>query len=150
MGINTDNIKVLELEHKILYSEVEGFDAILVGGGNCYYLLDKARKSGFKKVLDRFLKNGVYVGISAGSILVAPEIRIAKLRDINIVNLKELTAFNYVDFAIAPHMGTPKFVERGLTKKNVRAFAKTVSYEIIPLTDQQAVLVEGKKWRIVG
>src|SRR3989338_1712183 len=40
---------------------------VFVSGGNTFYLLDQARKSGFTELLPEFIeKGGVYVGSSAG------------------------------------------------------------------------------------
>jgi peptidase E len=149
-GILKKNVTRLELDHKIKYSEVDGFDVILVGGGNTFLLLDKAKKSGFKKILDKFLQEGVYIGISAGSIIMGPGIEISTIGDKNFINLKDLTGLNYVDFGIAPHKDTQRFIERGRTEEAVQELAKTLPYEIVSITDFQAVIVVDGKKRLVG
>ena len=150
-GIKTANIKILEINKKVIDTEFEGFDALIVGGGNTFLLLDYARKNGFIQVAKEFVKNhGVYVGISAGSILAAPDIKLARITDANKVNINDLNGLNLIDFAVAPHVGNPEFIELGVTLESIKSFNKTVPYNIIPLTDEQAVVVIDGKRRIVG
>ncbi len=75
VGIHAQDIKTLDLDHKISFEEVDGFDVIYVCGGNTFYLLHKVGEAGFDKITKQFLeKRGIYVGVSAGSIIVGPDI----------------------------------------------------------------------------
>lgn len=144
-------MKVLEIdlkkENKIsLDNKLSKCDVIYVNGGNTFYLLDWTRKSGFDEVIKRLINKGkIYVGVSAGSIIAGPNIEIAGWGDgdKNSINLADLTGLNLVDFAISPH-----FIEsdRGLLEK----MSKKVNYEILALTNSQAVLVDGKISKVVG
>ena len=52
-----------------------GCDIFWVGGGNTYYLLQEVRRSGFDDfIIDRINAGVPYVGTSAGSLIVAPDI----------------------------------------------------------------------------
>src|SRR3989344_8699025 len=54
------------------------YDIIYVCGGNTFKLLKFARKANFQSSVNNLIKrNGVYVGVSAGSIIVSPSINIA-------------------------------------------------------------------------
>ncbi len=79
--------------------ELADADVIWVNGGNTFYLLDVARKTGFMETVDDLVRNkGVlYGGTSAGSILVSPSIEIAgwgEDADPNDVGLTDLTGLN--------------------------------------------------------
>ena len=103
-GIKEENIKTLDLDHKIRYEETKGFDIIYVCGGNTFYLLAKAKESGFDNIIKKFVeKGGVYVGVSAGSILTGPDIEITLPWDNNDIGLKDFTALNLTDKIICPH-----------------------------------------------
>ncbi len=144
LGIKQDNIKILNLDRNVSYSDVAGFDVIYVCGGNTFYLLHKARESGFDKTIVRFVENGgIYVGVSAGSNLAGPNIEIASLGDENDVGLKDFTGLNLIDAAICPHSDKKD-------KKKIDAFKRKARYKIIPLTDKQALLVLGDDAKIIG
>ena len=144
-------MKIMEIdlkkEDKIsLMEKLSNCDVIYVNGGNTFYLLDWARKSGFNEVVKEQLKNGkIYVGVSAGSIIPGPSIEIASWGDgdRNIVNLNDLTGLNFVQFAISPH-----YVSED--RKLLEEMSKKVNYSIVALNNSQAVLVDGEKIRIVG
>jgi dipeptidase E len=57
---------------------VQEADALLVGGGNPLYLCYWMRQSGLADLLPSLLQNKVYVGVSAGSMVVTPTGCVAK------------------------------------------------------------------------
>lgn len=140
VGILNQNIKTLDLDHKISFEEVDSFDVIYVCGGNTFYLLYKVREAGFDIITKQFLeKRGIYVGASAGSIIVGPDIKIASFGDKNDIGLKDLTGLNLVDVAVFPH-----FTEKD--RQAVEEFKKKVDYSVLPLTDNQALsIIENKR-----
>jgi len=121
-------------------------DIIFVNGGNTFYLMYWAKKSGFDKVVCKFLqKGGVYVGVSAGSIIACPTIETAgwKPADINNVRLTDLTALGLVPFLIHPH-----FEE--VQKEDIANEAKYINYPVVSLTNEQAVLVNNGQIQVIG
>ena len=143
------NIEDLDLKEK-KQSELEKIladkDIVFVNGGNTFYLLHWIRKSGFNKVIVDFLKRGgVYVGVSAGSYVACTTIEHAmwKHQDRNRVGITDLTALNLVPFLITAH-----FEEK--YRRVIDSAAKRTQYPIVALNDKQAILVEGKKVKIVG
>jgi len=143
LGIPENNIKTLNLDKPVLFEEVEDFDVIYVCGGNTFYLLKKVRETGFDKVIIEFAKTGkLYFGVSAGSILVCPNINIASPFDENDVNLTDLTGLNLTDVIVSPHY---KYEEKTI----IDDFKKKSQYEVVPLTDEQALLVIDEETKIV-
>lgn len=70
MGFSIIDIDLKNIDEQGLEIKLENIDLVLVAGGNTFYLLDKVKKSGFDKVIQKVLDRGViYVGSSAGSIL---------------------------------------------------------------------------------
>ena len=143
LGILENNIKTLNLDKPVSFDEVEDFDVIYVCGGNTFYLLKKVRETGFDKVIIEFAKTDkLYFGVSAGSILVCPNIDIASPFDENDVNLTDLTGLNLTDVIVSPHYKDEE-------KTIIDNFKKKSQYEIVPLTDNQALLVLDGETKIV-
>lgn len=130
-----------------LRSKLTPADIIMVNGGNTFYLLDQARKSGFVDILRELLDGDkLYFGISAGSYLVCPNIEAAKwkgLDDENVVKMTDYSACGLVDFLIVAHYADKwqSSLESGLA---------TTNFPVVALTDQQAVMVDGEKIKVVG
>jgi dipeptidase E len=121
-------------------------DAIVVSGGNTFYLLDQMRKTGFGEWFKKVLDQKVYVGISAGSIVMTPTIAIAAVEpgDINLPGLTDLTGFGFVGFEISPH--TPEVVNHE-GNMQYRSASPNPLYEI---DNQSAVQVKDDEVKAVG
>lgn len=129
-----------------VHQELENADIIYINGGNTFYLLDWVRKSGLDKYLPELLNKGkIYVGVSAGSILVGPDIALSGWDPSWDKNnyIQDTTGLKLVDFAISPHYTE----EQGLI---LEEHSKNVDYPVIALTNSQAVLVREGERQIVG
>ncbi|HUW24357.1 MAG TPA: Type 1 glutamine amidotransferase-like domain-containing protein [Patescibacteria group bacterium] len=150
LGKSGFQIEVIDLkveDPKIVKSKLEKVDIINVGGGNTFFLLYWVRKCGLDKYLKELIDQGkIYIGVSAGSIIMGPNIELSgwkKEWDENVVNLKDPTGLNLVPFAVSPH-----FVKEDLSF--LKEKSKTVDYPIIAINDTQAVMVVGNEYKIVG
>jgi len=146
LGIPENNIKTLNLDKHVSFQDVEGFDVIYVCGGNTFYLLKKVRETGFDKVIFEFVKTDkLYLGVSAGSILVNPDISAASTGlepDENDVGLTDLTGLNLTEIIVSPHYCEEE-------KPIIDKFKKKSQYKVVPLTDSQALLVIGMETKII-
>ena len=105
--------------------DVSSYDVMYVCGGNTFYLLQEVRKNGFDKYIVDFINNGgLYVGVSAGSILVGPDIFIASPFDENSVGLTDTKALGVTDTIICPHY--QKVEERIVAEVEEKAHCKVV------------------------
>lgn len=146
LGFKTTEMDLRKEDENSLKNKLKNFDVIYIEGGNTFYLLKCVRKSGFDKVIKSFLKkNGIYVGVSAGSIIAGLNIDSAgwKHADRNIVNLKDLTGLKLVPFVVTVHTDETNIEA---TKK----CANKVDYPVVALSDKQAILIKDKARRIVG
>jgi len=144
--IPEQNITFFQLNRKIKKDDLKNTDVIFVFGGNAFDYLDRIRKTGLDKAIKSFVKRGgIYLGLSAGSYVVCPNIEAAtwKNADNNTIGLKNLRGLNLVPFLITAHF-------ENKYRKIVKQAVKTTKYPIIALTDKQAVLVKGKQVRIIG
>jgi dipeptidase E len=72
LGIPDKNIYVYDLHNKMEYEELSIYDTIYFCGGSPQYLLKRINETGFNASIKCFVDNGgVYIGVSAGSIIVA-------------------------------------------------------------------------------
>ena len=122
------------------------FDAIYVCGGNTFAILKKLKETGLDKFIISQVKNrSIYVGVSAGSIIAGPDIKIAghgSEGDPNDVKLVDLNGFKLTDKIIFPHFREP-------LRGEVVSFQKLVKQEVVPLTNEQALIIIDDKVRLV-
>lgn len=151
-SLGLKKIKIIDIEgenKESLRSKLGGFDVILILGGNTFYLLDKARKSGFGIVLKELLNKGkICVGISAGDIILGPNIEIADndfCNDPDIVGLKDRTGLGIIHFTAFPHY---KNEFRQKLQRLIKG--KGVKYPIYTIKDGQTIIYEGDKLRFIG
>ena len=140
------NITFFKLDRKARKEDLKNIDVIFVFGGNTFEYLYRIKKTGLDKLIKSFVKRGgVYVGLSAGSYVACPTIEAAgwKHADTNFVRLKNLKGLNLVPFLITAHF-EEKF------RPIIERSAKNTKYEVIALTDKQAVLIRGKSKKIIG
>jgi dipeptidase E len=88
---------------KYQYDDLKKYDAIYIGGGNTWNLMQELRNSGFSTEIIQYIKNGgsVYGG-SAGAIVLGKSIDTHD--DENTINLKDASGFNLLnDYSVACH-----------------------------------------------
>ncbi|SDF55086.1 dipeptidase E [Dyadobacter soli] len=128
-------------------------DALLVGGGDCQYLTYWMRQSGLADMLPTLLEKIVYVGLSAGSMIMTSYGTTFGNHSLPAETAKSLNLF---DIAIHPHLDHEWFPENALAE--LEKLASTLSVPSYLLDDQSAILVthsgikvvsEGK-WRLIS
>lgn len=150
MGFKLKMVDLKGKTYEILKQEFSGVDVMFVVGGNTFYLLHHARKSGFDRLAKEWVEAGkLYIGSSAGSMLVGPTIGFKGDMD---DEYKYLCDGNYeglklVDFAIQPHYNKQEYKE--VIDRIVKA-SEDVPYSVIPLRDTQIIVVTGANYDISG
>lgn len=131
--INVDFVD-LEIQPE---KDFSSYKSIYVCGGNTFKLLKFAREANFKSSIESLLeRNGVYIGVSAGSIIVGPSIEIAGevAGDKNEVGLKDLTGLGITSLIVLPHY-SPEVEEE------TRAFEAKYGVTVDRLSNSQAIIV---------
>lgn len=88
---------------KYHYEDIKKFDAVYIGGGNTWNLMQELRDSGFYTEIIQYINSGgsVYGG-SAGAIVLGKNIDTHD--DENTINLKDISGFNLLnDYSVACH-----------------------------------------------
>lgn len=149
-GITTFDYTLTGKSPADLENDLGGCDLIHVNGGNSFYLLLQAKKSGFDKFIKRQVNQGViYTGSSAGSYIVCPDIDIFETLDHKDVapNLPDTHGFGLIDIAIFPHWGSQIFKDMYLHQRLDRAYR--TGHKIILLNDNQYVAVIDNNYKII-
>ncbi|MCX2680648.1 Type 1 glutamine amidotransferase-like domain-containing protein [Galbibacter sp. EGI 63066] len=126
-------------------------DALLVGGGDCQYLCYWMQQSGLAELLPSLLLKTVYVGLSAGSMIMT---RFGTTYDNHTLLGKSDKSLGIVDFALHPHLDHESFPENSLA--NLEKLATTIpvpSYAIddntaIKVTDGNIEVISEGQWKL--
>jgi dipeptidase E len=119
---------------------------IYVCGGNTFKLLKYAREAHFKGTIVKLLeRGGIYVGVSAGAIILAPTIQIAASVDPepNEVGITNLEGLGLIDFEIHPHYDP-------YHDKELAAYQKTTANKVVRISNSQAVIMTGTEQQVIG
>ncbi len=146
-SMEIEKISIYNLLEKTSPTEIS-MDVLCVCGGNTFVYLDRLRKTGMDQIIKQAITSdqSVYIGISAGSIIAGPDIEIAgwgSLGDLNEIGLQDLQGFDFTNTAIFPHYTSEQDQE-------VKEFQTHVSYPIVTLTDDQALLITDKKQTLIS
>ena len=102
LGFSKENIYEFKIGQKEI--NINDFDVIYMMGGNTFYLMDMIRKYNFDTVIKKAMDNGIiYIGSSAGSIILGNSVEYALPFDENNVNMKDFTGLKLIDGIIIPH-----------------------------------------------
>jgi dipeptidase E len=116
---------------------VQETDALLVGGGDPLYLCYWMRQSGLADLLPSLRREAVYVGVSAGSMVLAPNI------GEDFVRWKPPTGgdrtLGLVEFSLFPHLDHEKLPDNSLA--NAEKWAASMPVPAYAIDDQTAIQV---------
>jgi dipeptidase E len=113
-------------------------DALLVGGGDPLYLSYWMRRSGLADLLPSLLSKTVYVGLSAGSMVMTPNFAGENYGGINLT-IADDSGLGLVDFSLFPHLDHEKFPENSLA--NAELWAAKIPLPTYAIDDQTAIRV---------
>ncbi len=140
-----DLINLLALSLEQVRARILKQDALFVVGGHTDYLMSVFDRTGFSKLLPELLASKVYVGSSAGSMVLGKRIGSAAYREV----YGEGSAYDaqrylqFVDFAIKPHLDSPHF-----PKNRIEVLQRVVRPEdgvVYGLKDDNAIIVDGSR-----
>lgn len=126
------------------------YDVVCVSGGNTFYALEKIQQSGCAEIIRDCVEHGtIYIGSSAGSVLVGPDIYPTYYLDAveKAPNLKGYSGLGLTDVVVFPHWGSDHFKELYLNKRLEHAY--TPKHKIILLTDNQYLNVTDDTYHVV-
>jgi len=128
-------------------SELLECDAIHMTGGNTFQFLYWLRARGLLSELQRYVSNGgVLIGVSAGAILMTPDIATSYLcGDEDYPGVTDLAGMKLVDFAFVPH-----FDGSDDSKRAASRHAATFGGPVYAVSDGGGVVVDGNQVEFIG
>jgi len=145
-GFQENNIKICNLKTDKIPS-LDEIDILHMGGGNEFHYMYYIREKGLLEEIHEFItRDGVYVGSSAGSVIMSSELDENLSPDSNDVGLTDLSGFGYIDFNFLVHWDV---MYSGLHADWLR-YSWEHGRRVVCLTDQQAVLVLDDGFNIIS
>ncbi|MFZ2205787.1 MAG: Type 1 glutamine amidotransferase-like domain-containing protein [Minisyncoccia bacterium] len=148
-NLNFKSIEIADIsavDEKIWRPKMEEADVLFFEGGNTYHLMEWINKSGLTSLLPELLKNKVYVGVSAGSMVTNKNLALEISQIVygeDLDKTEEMPGLNFVDFYFLPHLNNSYFknVREDLIKETV----KDMPEKIYALDDDSALkVIDGK------
>lgn len=148
-----DVVDIAAMERKFWEPRLLEADVIFVSGGNEFFLMYQIENTGLAEILPELLKTKVWVGISAGSMVLGKRIEpeLAKLiyEEEIVPPFDKVEAFlEYVEFAIKPHMGEKFFPKAN--EKNLEMHAAKMKGTFYGIDDQTAICIDGDRLEVIS
>ncbi|WP_353191578.1 dipeptidase PepE [Pandoraea pnomenusa] len=138
--------------HKDPRAAIEQAEAVVVGGGNTFALLDRMYNAGIVGLLRERVTAGMpYVGWSAGANVVCPTIRTTN--DMPIVEPPTLKALNLIPFQVNPHFISGKPAGHNGESREERLaeyLAINPDERVVALPEGTALIVQGENATVLG
>lgn len=148
MGLIVYELEISTASHSDIVKKLENNEYIYVAGGNTFFLLQEMNRTGTGNLIKTQINTGkLFIGESAGAILVAPDIEYSKDTDNPLMapNLKSYDALNIVDFYPVPHYNDASLKEA----VDIVISKYGTKLPLVPFSNSQAILVIGKEKQIV-
>ena len=131
-----------EVRQKVLSSSI-----INVMGGNTFVLLQHMKACGFKEILEEcFAKDILYVGCSAGTVVMANDINyISEMDDITVATLSDTKGLGFFDTPIVPHVDHSKF---NVNAKSITDKFNAQKKDYVSLNDDQYIHVQADTYKM--
>jgi len=125
-------------------------DIIYLSGGNTFNLLHHLKKSGMISMIKTFVKKGgVLAGLSAGAIVMTPNIETAGLphfdRDENEIGLRDLNSMSLVSFEIFPHYESTRRYDQ-----EFKNYSLTLKHPLYTFEDGSGIVVQNDQIQFYG
>ena len=149
MGLVVDELDISTADHLDIVNKLENNDYIYVAAGNAFFLLQEMNRTGAGSLIKKQIDAGkLFIGESAGAVLLGPDIEYAKETDNPLAapQLKTFEALNVVDFYPLPHYQDESLkdaVERIISKYGTEL-------PLVPFRNSQAILIMGKEKQIIS
>lgn len=146
-----DIVDVSALPKEVWFKRLKEADIFYVEGGNTYHLMHWFNKSGLSKVLPDLLKTRVYIGVSAGTMVINPTVAHCYEEEIISKKINKTISdkgLSYVNFMVEPHLNSSWFPQ--MTLENIEKKLKDYPYSLYALDDDSAIKIDGDKIEVIS
>lgn len=149
LGILIDELDIDSNNYERIAEKILKNDYLFVSGGNTFYLLQELKNSGADQlIIDHITKGKLYIGVSAGSVILSPNIEYIKLLDDpgKANKLNGFTGLNILDFYPLPHYTNEPFREA----VEGTIYQKKDILNLVPISNTEAIEVKGENYTVIG
>ena len=146
-----DIADISAVDEKIWRPKLEGADVLYFEGGNCYHLMEWINRSGLAGLLPELLKNKVYAGASAGSMVTSKDLALKisqMVYEEDLDKTQDIPGLNFVDFYFLPHLNSPDFEK--IREDFIKETVKGMPEKIYALDDNSALKVVNGKVEVIS
>ena len=152
VGGEIDVINLLALDLPTIEERLAFADVIYVVGGMSDYLMTVFERTGFSELLrNNLLNEKVYVGASAGSMVLGRRINTDEYKKVYRKGEQDFGVSEYmalVEFSIFPHLNSVTWTRN--RAEAIKEAAKGAEYPVYAIEDTQAGVINGEKVSFVG
>ncbi len=156
-----DVAAMIDLPKNMWWGRLESADVIFMGGGANFYLGYWLEKSGIAAALPRWLETKVYIGSSAGSMILTPSLVTAskpmeQLANDDEIDMKSMgpegqrsaSALGIVDFLIRPHYTSPNYpyITDGVLQKAANLGGRS----LYAIDNDTAIAIDGDVVKVIS
>ena len=131
----------------LIPEDLDEYGFVVVSGGNTFYLAYRLKATGVGAALKEYIENdGVYIGISAGTVILADNIEPISLADDPAAAPEMCPGLGLLEKVVVPHADNKKYSE--IIKKIINTYVE-LGYQTVAVGDKQACLVDGSTSTII-
>lgn len=145
LGFIVEDVDVSITKPVEIREKIENCDYVFIEGGNTFYLLQELKRSGADEmILEHIQKNKMYIGASAGAMIVSKNIEYAKHMDNPACALElngDYSSLGAINFCIVPHYQNVPF--KKAADRIIQEYTNCL--QLYPISNNQAIVVDGDK-----
>jgi peptidase E len=143
-GFSSKNLATYDLSSSNPPPSINNYDVLMIFSGNHFHYMKRIRELGLVQGIRDFIeREGVYIGVSGGSVMMSPDMDDGLSMTKNDIGLEDLSGFGYINFYIVSHWDWRE------DKKEMLTYSWESEKRMVPLTDRQGILVLDNDFEII-
>ncbi len=148
-GLIVNELEISTATKEEIESTIQKNDYIYVTGGNTFFLLQELKRTGADKIISEYMNSGkIYIGESAGAIVLSCNIEYVKDMDdfTAAPNIGTFSSLDMIDFYPVPHHTNFPFKES--VESIISSYERKI--DLCPISNTQAIVVRGNNFEVWG
>ncbi len=146
-----DIVDISALPKEMWQPRLEKADILFFEGGNTFHLMHWIKKSGLSEFLPEMLKNKIYIGVSAGSMVATPSLQLStseRLYGNESEDMNSIEGLGLVQLQVRPHFNSAFFPN--VTEEAVAELAKNTTDPVYVIDDQTAIKIVDDQVEVIS
>lgn len=144
-------VEISALQKDFWLPKLEAADVVICNGGSNFHLIRSIERSGLLEELPKLLQTRVWVGSSAGGMIMAPfqsTLISQEIYEEDFSEKENVKSVGFVDFHIVPHLNGEGFSK--LNEENLKVILKDFKDKVYVIDDNTGIAVVDGKAEVVG